>query len=170
MGLKQIFESENISYVEVSEELIPDYLEMVNDIEHVDSFIGGWHEPYTEADEVRWVREQLEAQAPVFSMIEKKSGKFIGNVELMDITATAGEIGIAVTAQMQGKGYGTEAVKAMTAYGMIILGLKKVCLRTNLTNARAIHVYRKCGFAETGRTDTQVCMEICRQSDRETFQ
>ena len=58
MGLRQIFESENISFVEVSEELIQDYLGMVNDIEHVDRFIGGWHEPYTEADEVRWVREQ----------------------------------------------------------------------------------------------------------------
>ena len=106
MGLRQIFESENISFVEVSEELIQDYLGMVNDIEHVDRFIGGWHEPYTEADEVRWVREQLAVQAPVFSMIEKKSGKFIGNIELMDVTETAGEIGIAITAKMQGKGYG----------------------------------------------------------------
>ena len=162
MGLRQIFESENISFVEVSEELIQDYLGMVNDIEHVDRFIGGWHEPYTEADEVRWVREQLAVQAPVFSMIEKKSGKFIGNIELMDVTETAGEIGIAITAKMQGKGYGTEAVKALTAYGMNTLGLKKVSLRTNLTNDRAIHVYAKCGFRETGRTDTQVCMEICR--------
>lgn len=162
MGLRQIFESENISFVEVSEELIQDYLGMVNDIEHVDRFIGGWHEPYTEADEVRWVREQLAVQAPVFSMIEKKSGKFIGNIELMDVTETAGEIGIAITAKMQGKGYGTEAVKALTAYGMNTLGLKKVYLRTNLTNDRAIHVYAKCGFRETGRTDTQVYMEFCR--------
>ena len=162
MGLRQIFESENISFVEVSEELIQDYLGMVNDIEHVDRFIGGWHEPYTEADEVRWVREQLAVQAPVVSMIEKKSGKFIGNIELMDVTETAGEIGIAITAKMQGKGYGTEAVKALTAYGMNTLGLKKVYLRTNLTNDRAIHVYAKCGFRETGRTDTQVCMEFCR--------
>lgn len=162
MGLRQIFESENISFVEVSEELIQDYLGMVNDIEHVDRFIGGWHEPYTEADEVRWVREQLAVQAPVLSMIEKKSGKFIGNIELMDVTETAGEIGIAITAKMQGKGYGTEAVKALTAYGMNTLGLKKVYLRTNLTNDRAIHVYAKCGFRETGRTDTQVCMEFCR--------
>lgn len=162
MGLRRIFESENISFVEVSEELIQDYLGMVNDIEHVDRFIGGWHEPYTEADEVRWVREQLAVQAPVFSMIEKKSGKFIGNIELMDVTENAGEIGIAITAKMQGKGYGKEAVKALTAYGMNTLGLKKVYLRTNLTNDRAIHVYAKCGFRETGRTDTQVCMEFCR--------
>ena len=61
---------------------------------------------------------------------------------------------------MQEKGYGTEAVKAITAYGMNTLGLNRVCLRTNLDNFRAIHVYEKCGFREFKRTDEHVCMEI----------
>ena len=160
--MKQIFESENISYMEVSEELIPDYLTMVNDIEHVDRFIGGPHEPYTEVQEAEWVQEQLWEKKPVFSMIEKKSGRFIGNVELMNITGSAGELGIAITAAMQEKGYGTEAVKAITAYGMNTLGLNRVCLRTNLDNYRAIHVYEKCGFREFKRTAEHVCMEIFR--------
>lgn len=160
--MKQIFESESISYMEVSEELIPDYLTMVNDIEHVDRFIGGPHEPYTEVQEAEWVQEQLREKKPVFSMIEKKSGRFIGNVELMNITGSAGELGIAITAAMQEKGYGTEAVKAITAYGMNTLGLNRVCLRTNLDNYRAIHVYEKCGFREFKRTAEHVCMEIFR--------
>lgn len=160
--MKQIFESENISYMEVSEELIPDYLTMVNDIEHVDRFIGGPHEPYTEVQEAEWVQEQLREKKPVFSMIEKKSGRFIGNVELMNITGSAGELGIAITAAMQEKGYGTEAVKAITAYGMNTLGLNRVCLRTNLDNYRAIHVYEKCGFREFKRTAEHVCMAIFR--------
>ena len=157
--MKQIFESENISYVEVTEALIPDYLTMVNDIEHVDRFIGGPHEPYTAEQEAQWVHEQLRDKNPVFSMIEKKSGRFIGNVELMNMTGSAAELGIAVTASMQEKGYGTEAVKAITDYGMKTLGLNRVCLRTNLDNVRAIHVYEKCGFREFRRTDEQVCME-----------
>ncbi len=160
--MKQVFESENISYVEVSEELIRDYLAMVNDIEHVDRFIGGWHEPYTEDDEIRWVREQLESKAVVFSMIEKKSGGFIGNIELMDVSASAKEIGIAVTAAMQGLGYGTEAVRAMTSYGLNNLGLDRIVLRTNTDNARAIHVYEKCGFREFRRTEDHVYMETTR--------
>ena len=160
--MKQVFESENISYVEVSEELIRDYLAMVNDIEHVDRFIGGWHEPYTEDDEIRWVREQLESGAVVFSMIEKKSGSFIGNIELMDVSASAKEIGIAVTAAMQGLGYGTEAVRAMTSYGLNNLGLDRIVLRTNTDNARAIHVYEKCGFREFRRTEDHVYMELTR--------
>ena len=160
--MKQIFESENISYMEVSEERIPDYLTMVNDIEHVDRFIGGPHELYTEAQEAEWVQEQLREKKPVFSMIEKKSGRFIGSVELMNITGSAGELGIAITAAMQEKGYGTEAVKAITAYGMNTLGLNRVCLRTNLDNYRALHVYEKCGFREFKRTAEHVCMEIFR--------
>lgn len=158
--MKQILESENISYVEVTEELVPDYLEMVNDIEHVDRFIGGWHEPYTEEDEIRWVRQQLAEKAVVFSMIEKKSGSFIGNVELMDVSGSVREIGIAITAAKQGLGYGTEAVMAITDYGRNILGLERIVLRTSPANTRAIHVYEKCGFREFRRTDEHVCMEI----------
>ena len=92
----------------------------------------------------------------------KAIGRFIGNVELMNITGSAGELGIAITAAMQEKGYGTEAVKAITAYGMNTLGLNRVCLRTNLDNYRAIHVYEKCGFREFKRTAEHVCMEIFR--------
>ena len=133
---------------------------MVNDIEHVDRYIGGWHEPYTEEDEIRWVREKLEEKACVFSMIEKESGAFIGNIELMDVNDTEGELGIAITGKMQNAGYGTEAVTAMAAYGMNQLKLKRIFLRTNPDNTRAIHVYEKCGFREYDRTDEHVFMEI----------
>ena len=157
--MKQVFESDRIRFVEVSELLVPDYLVMVNDVEHVDRFIGGWHEPFTEEQEIRWVREKLREKAPVFSMIDRESGRFIGNIELMDVSASAGELGIAVTADQQDRGYGTEAVSAMTKYGMERLGLKRIYLRTNPDNARAIRVYEKCGFREYGRTETYVYME-----------
>ena len=157
--MKQVFESDRIRFVEVSELLVPDYLVMVNDVEHVDRFIGGWHEPFTEEQEIRWVREKLREKAPVFSMIDRESGRFIGNIELMDVSASTGELGIAVTAYQQDRGYGTEAVSAMTKYGMERLGLKRIYLRTNPDNARAIRVYEKCGFREYGRTETHVYME-----------
>ena len=65
--MKQVFESERIRFVEVSELLVRDYLIMVNDFENVDRFIGGRHETYTEDMEVRWVRKKLAEKAPVFS-------------------------------------------------------------------------------------------------------
>ena len=149
--------------MEVSELLVQDYLRMVNDIEHVDRFIGGAHEPYTEAQEIAWVRQKLAEKAQVFSMIEKAGGRFIGNIELMDVDGTEGELGIAITAAMQDRGYGTEAVTALTEYAMKHLGLNRVFLRTRPENARAIRVYEKCGFREYRRTDEHVCMEFIRE-------
>ena len=162
--MKPIFESERIIFAEVSEIFVPGYLAMVNDYEHVNKFIGGAYggsaHTYTEEDEIRWVREKLEEKAPVFSMVEKSSGEFIGNIELMDVTETEAELGIALTAAKQDRGFGTEAVTALLRYGFEELGLRKITLRTRLFNARAIHVYQKCGFRETARDDTHIFMEI----------
>ena len=58
--MKQIFESENIRFVAVSERLVQDYLIMVNDFEHVQKYLGGQHEPYTEEQEIRWVKTNYE--------------------------------------------------------------------------------------------------------------
>ncbi len=160
--MKQVFESDHISFVEVSEQLISDYLAMINDYENVNRFIGGLQKTVTEEQEAGWVRKKLEEKALVFSMIEKKTGDFIGNIEFMDPADSEGELGIAVTAGKQDLGYGTEAVSAFTAYGMNSLGMRRICLRTNPDNARAIHVYRKCGFREYDRSDDHVYMELYR--------
>ena len=158
--LNPVFESEKILFVEVSELLVKDYLVMVNDIEHVDRFIGGGHEAFTEEQEIRWVREKQQEKALVFSMIEKDTGSFIGNIELMGPSDSEGELGIALTAEKQDAGYGTEAVRAVTGYAFAKLGMKRISLRTNPDNARAIHVYEKCGFREYDRSDKHVFMEI----------
>lgn len=160
--MKQVFESSRISFVEVSEQLVEDYLTMVNDYENVNRFIGGEQKTFTAEQEIKWVHEKLDEKALVFSMIEKKSGKFIGNIELMDPTDSEGELGIAITAKMQNLGFGTEAVIALTEYGMNQLGLKRVFLRTNPQNGRAIHVYQKCGFKEYDRTNDHIYMELSR--------
>lgn len=160
--MKQVFESSRISFVEVSEQLVEDYLTMVNDYENVNRFIGGERKTFTAEQEIKWVHEKLDEKALVFSMIEKKSGKFIGNIELMDPTDSEGELGIAITAKMQNLGFGTEAVIALTEYGMNQLGLKRVFLRTNPQNGRAIHVYQKCGFKEYDRTNDHIYMELSR--------
>ncbi len=162
--MKPIFESERIIFAEVSEAFVPGYLAMVNDYEHVNKYIGGAYggsaHTYTEEDEIRWVREKLEEKAPVFSMVEKSSGEFIGNIELMDLTETEAELGIALTAAKQDQGFGTEAVTALIHYGFEQFGLWKITLRTRLFNGRAFHVYQKCGFRETGRDDSHIFMEI----------
>ena len=155
-----VFTSENIRFVRVSEELVPDYLAMVNDWERVGKLIGSRRDPISEEKERRWVQKKLAEGAALFSMLEKDTGAFIGNIELMDIADRAGELGIAVTAAMQDKGYGTEAVRAMVEYGMDQLGLHRVFLKVFPDNARAIRVYEKCGFREYDRTEDDVFMGV----------
>ncbi len=157
--MKQIFESDHIRYVTVSEELIDDYLLMVNDWENVNKYLGRHDKTYTAEQEVKWVRMKLEAKDPVFSMIGKDTGDFIGNIELMDVTDSSGELGIAITAGKQNRGLGTEAVSAMTEYGKNVLGLTRIYLKADPENARAIRVYEKCGFRIYDRTDEDVYME-----------
>ena len=160
--MNQIFESDRISFVEVAECLVNDYLEMINDESNYKRFAGGTAKTYTAEQERKWVRKKLEEKALVFSMIEKKSGKFIGNIELMHPTDSDGELGIGITAKMQNVGFGTEAVNALTEYAMRQLGMNRVYLRTNPQNSRAIHVYQKCGFKEYDRTDEHVFMQRVR--------
>ena len=155
-----VFTSENIRFVRVSEELVPDYLAMLNDWARVGKLIGRRRDPISEEKEIRWVQKKLAEDAPLFSMLEKDTGAFIGNIELMDIADGAGELGIAITAAMQDKGYGTEAVRAMVEYGMDQLGLHRVFLKVFPDNARAIRVYEKCGFREYDRTESDVFMEV----------
>ena len=158
--MKQLFESDHISFVEVSELLVKDYLSMVNDNENVNRFIGGKTKSITEEQELAWVREKIEEKAPIYSMIEKESGKFIGNIELMGMTDSEGELGIAINGEMQNRGFGTEAVLALLQYGFDHLGLNRIFLRTKTDNTRAIHVYEKCGFVEYDNTDSYISMEI----------
>ena len=133
---------------------------MVNDMEHVGRFIGPRRDPISEEKETRWVQKKLAKGAPLFSMLERGTDAFIDNIEFMSIDGGAGELGIAITAAMQDKGYGTEAIPAIVRYGMDQLGLTRIFLSVFPDNARAIHVYEKCGFREYDRTDEDVYMEI----------
>ena len=160
--MKQIFESDRISFAEVSALLINDYLVLVNDHENVNRFLSNSGKTFTEEDEIAWVKKKLEKKALVFSMIEKKTGDFIGNIELTDVSDTEKELGIAITAKKQNTGYGTEAVASVVKFGFEIIGLQKIVLRADPANARAIHVYKKCGFTEYDRTGEHVFMELSR--------
>ena len=163
--MNTVFESENILYVNPSFDLIPDYLEMVNDIEHVARFIGERREPYTEEEERAYMQSKLDQHATMFSMLEKSSHQFIGNIEFMNRKGDEAEWGIVMTHKMQNRGYGTEALRRSVEYGLRDLGLRRIYLGVYADNPRAIHVYEKCGFKEYDRNDVDVFMEITKDSD-----
>jgi diamine N-acetyltransferase len=158
--METVFESERILFVKPTLDLVPDYLEMVNDIERVARFIGDRREPYTEEEEIAYMKEKIDGGATMYSMIEKATGKFIGNAEFINRVYKEAEWGIVLTASMQDKGFGKESLLRMIDYGFNDLGLERIYLAVYADNARAYHVYEKCGFKEYDRNDVDVFMEI----------
>ena len=155
-----VFESERILFIKPTLDLVPEYLEMVNDIEGVARFIGERREVYTEEEEIAYMKEKIDGGATMFSMIEKSTGRFIGNAEFFNRVYKEAEWGIAITASMQDKGFGKESLLRMIDYGFNDLGLERIYLEVYVKNPRAAHVYEKCGFKEYDRNETDIFMEI----------
>ena len=162
--MDKVFESENIIYVRPSFDLVPDYLEMVNDIENVAKFIGDRRELLTEQQEMDYIKDKMDNKATMFSMLEKGTDRFIGNIEFFNRVFEEAEWGIAITASMQNKGYGKEALKRSVEYGFNELGLTRIYLGVYADNPRAINVYESCGFKEYDRNDVDVFMEINKET------
>ncbi|MCR4688792.1 MAG: GNAT family N-acetyltransferase [Saccharofermentans sp.] len=158
--METVFESQGIKFVKVSLELVPVYLEMVNDIDGVARFIGDRLEPYTQEEERAYIKGKIDSGAYIYSMLDKKTGEFIGNTEFFNIKGYETEWGIVIRRSMQGKGYGTEALTRALEYGFDELGFKRIYLTVFEDNSRAIHVYKKCGFTEYRRTDKDIFMEV----------
>ena len=142
-----LFHSENICYINVSEDYINDYLEMVNDM-NIRKLISTKRKIYTYEQQKEWIETNLKNSEKVFTMIEKNTGKFIGNIELTNATDKLAVLGICITAKMQDKHYGTEALKTILSYAFNSLNLQEVHLGVFSNNERAIYIYKKLGFTE----------------------
>ena len=158
--METVFESERISFVKVTPELIPDYLVMVNDIDRVARFISDRREPYSLEEEENYIKDKIDNNACMFSMIEKSTGRFIGNTEFFNRNYKEAEWGIAITGSMQDKGYGKEALLRMIDYGFNEEGLDRIYLVVYRYNERAQHVYKACGFTEYDRNEKDIFMDI----------
>ena len=89
-------DSERIKYVKVSKEYIEEYLKMVNN-PVVSQYITLKDRVFTYEDEEKWIQEKLNNKALIFTMVDKKTNKFIGNIELMHLNIKNVELGICIT-------------------------------------------------------------------------
>ena len=87
-----------------------------------------------------------------WAVIEKESGECIGQVAyfLVDEHNSWGEIEYAIGAAYQGKGYATEAAKAVIDYGFKKIGFNKVQICVRPSNLKSKRVIEKCGFEYEG--------------------
>lgn len=166
MNFEIVFESERILFVRLSEKLINDYLNMVNDKE-IRKLISHDIRTYTFLDESEWVKSKINEKANVFSMIEKETNDFIGNIEIMNIKDNIGELGISITSKKQGNHYGQEAIKKMIDYSFNELKLDGLDLYVFDFNERAIKCYQKVGFKKVGvgRTEDEIYMVLKKEKN-----
>src|SRR5712692_4136159 len=78
-------------------------------------------------------------------------GKFIGQCGLFnfDQMAATCELGITIgDRDYWGRGYGREAIRLLLDYAFRLRNFRKVWLRTQANNERAIRAYQACGFVE----------------------
>lgn len=145
-----IITSENIDYIKVDESLVDEYLKMVNDYENVGKYISHKIKQYTREQELEWIHQNLAEDAIILSMIERSTGEFIGNVEIMKIIDGIGEIGISITPSKQNRHYGREAIETIIEYGFNNYDIKGYDLNVYATNERGIKCYESVGFVQAG--------------------
>ena len=144
-----VFESERILFVRITEKLVNDYLDMINDIE-VQKLISHNRTTCTFESEIEWIKKKIDKNELIFSMIEKATNEFIGNIEIMDIEDNIGELGIAITSKKQDNHFGQEAIKRIIDYSFEELKLNGLELNVFNFNPRAIKCYEKVGFVKDG--------------------
>ncbi|MFA5316368.1 MAG: GNAT family N-acetyltransferase [Dehalococcoidales bacterium] len=93
-----------------------------------------------------------------FFAIETLDGEHIGNCTFYSIDRERGkaELGIMIgQREYWGKGYGTDAVNTMLGYIFNHTGLKRIRLKTLVSNIRARKCFLKCGFAACGQKNIE---------------
>jgi RimJ/RimL family protein N-acetyltransferase len=129
-------------------------MEWVNDNEVTRTLLIGRY-PLTREAEAKWIEARTKVDAKeVTLVIETLAGEYLGGITLFriqEIERTA-ELGIVIGKKSAwGKGYGTEAMQLLLAYGFGQLNLHMIYLTVLADNPRAAHIYEKVGFVHEGR-------------------
>ena len=150
MNYDIVFESDRIYFIKVTDQLVNDYLKMVNNFE-IQKCISSKTRTYTLEQELEWINNKLNENAVIFSMIDKETKKFIGNIEIMNIVNGSGVLGIVITPNQQNKKFGQEAIKRIIDYAFDKLKFDYLDLYVFNFNLKAIHCYEKVGFRVIGK-------------------
>ncbi len=152
MEVFKLLETDNINFIKVSADLVDDYLELVND-KSIQKWTLTSEKEYTKEKELAWIQNVLDNDEVVFSMLEKKTGEFIGNASLEAIDKEKAEIAISIRKDMQGKGYGIEAIRGLIRYSKEALNLRELIAVIFSNNERSLHCFKKFGFQEYKKED-----------------
>lgn len=152
MDLQLVFKTDNILFYKVSIELIDEYLELVNDKTIQRSTLTK-EKQYSKEKELAWIQNVLDNNELVFSMLDKNTNEFIGNITLDDINDEVAEIALSIKSILQNRGYGKEAIKGLIDYAKEVLNYKSLIAVIFSNNYRSLHCFQKLGFKEYEREE-----------------
>jgi RimJ/RimL family protein N-acetyltransferase len=100
------------------------------------------------------VKDTIDRQQHVFSIVDNEKDELIGRCMLFDIdwVNRKAMLGIVIGEKAYwGRGYGQDAVSLLLEYAFCLLNLYSVMLGVIEFNHRAVHCYQRVGFKEIGR-------------------
>ncbi|HEX9913903.1 MAG TPA: GNAT family N-acetyltransferase [Candidatus Bathyarchaeia archaeon] len=133
---------------------LDDLLEFINGLVEEEAMIAA-NQKHTRESETDWLARNLtnlEKDKHV-AVVAEVDGRVVGSCEVTPRPGRmshVGSLGISVKDGYREKGIGQEMMRELERQAPR-LGLESIYLEVFSTNARAIHVYRKMGYVETGR-------------------
>ena len=133
---------------------IPTFVRWFNDADVLRNL--AMRAPMSEAAEVQWYDRMLAAQGTTdyhFVICLADDGRPIGTIGLhgLDLVNGNAEFGIAIGEKDEwGKGYGTDATRAICDFGFAELRLERISLYYYDGNDRGRRTYEKAGFVHEG--------------------
>jgi len=127
---------------------------LVSDIEIARGTLSIPH-PYPEGGAVEWVAKHAErfenGDEVVFGLFTRDGGQLVGVMGIVPKDHDRGEIGYWVGVPFWGRGYATEAGRAVLRYGFEELGLNRIEAAHFANNPASGRVMQKIGMKHEGR-------------------
>lgn len=128
----------------------------VNNGEIVSTLSDVFLYPHSQSQSEQFLKRMMEGSEQSykgFVIAQKDSGEYIGQIDLfkLDWKNRSAEIGIVISPDYLGQGYGSEAIKLLQDFSFLQLNLHRLELRVYDFNERALRCYSSCGFKEEGR-------------------
>jgi RimJ/RimL family protein N-acetyltransferase len=167
--MNTLTQPENISLEPLGIQFEKPYLEMVNNPEIAKTTSPGDTSIFTKEQIHHWLHKiGKKDDRQDFAIVEKQTGRFVGEVVLNYIQNQSANIRIATLPAFWGKGYGTAAMNFAVCFGFQQLQLQKISLDVYDINKRGIHLYKKVGFVEVRREilDSHASIHMCLTRER----
>jgi RimJ/RimL family protein N-acetyltransferase len=117
-------------------------------------FLTGTTATFTRDTVDRWLEKLAVADDRAdWAIVRTEDGEHLGEVVLNEYDELTRSVNfrIALRTTIAGRGYGTEAIRAVVAHAFDTLELHRISLDVFSFNPRAQRVYEKCGFVLEGR-------------------